>query len=242
MAKSKRIGRESSALVLIALLAGGCASSPESGSRDRVPLGAEPVTGSEFDAGTHFTPRERSPALADRKVIRSGQLALSLSDLEEARREVERLVAEAGGYVEQSSTTRDSRVFLACRVPADHLDQAMDQIAGLGNEVRRSTSAADVTDQYADLEARLRNHAALRDRLQALLKRATKVEDVLAIEKELNRIQSELDSMQGRLDRMRSQVELSDLSVTIEREVVLGPLGYVGYGVWWAVSKLFVIH
>ncbi len=48
--------------------------------------------------------------------------------------------------------------------------------------------------------------------------------------------------MQGRLDRLKSQVELSALSVTLQRDVVLGPLGYVGYGVWWALSKLFVIR
>ena len=137
---------------------------------------------------------------------------------------------------------RDSEVTLVCRIPAAQLDAAMDRIAALGKEEGRSTSATDVTDQYADLETRLRNNSALRDRLQVLLKRATKVEDVLAIEKELNRVQSEVETMQGRLDRMKSQVALSALKVTLERRVVLGPLGYVGYGLWWAISKLFVIH
>lgn len=118
----------------------------------------------------------------------------------------------------------------------------IDRIAALGDEKHRSLWAADVTDQYADLETRLRNNSALRDRLQALLKRATKVEGVLAIEKELNRIQSEVETMQGRLDRLKSQVELSAPSVTLQRDVVLGPLGYVGYGFWWALSKLFVIR
>ena len=48
--------------------------------------------------------------------------------------------------------------------------------------------------------------------------------------------------MQARLDRMKSQVELSALTVTLERGRILGPLGYVGYGLWWAFSKLFVIR
>jgi hypothetical protein len=223
-------------LTLSALLALACSSTPEPRSGDLVPLGAESVT--SFDQGSI----PESPAVAGRKMVRSGELIVSLNELEPASKEVERLVAEAGGYVEQSTANRDSGISLQCRIPAAQLDTTMDRIAALGDEKHRSLWAADVTDQYADLETRLRNNSALRDRLQALLKRATKVEDVLAIEKELNRIQSEVETMQGRLDRLKSQVELSALSVTLQRDVVLGPLGYVGYGFWWALSKLFVIR
>ena len=103
-------------------------------------------------------------------------------------------------------------------------------------------SAADVTEQYTDLETRLRNNLALRDRLQQLLQRAKDVEDVLAIEKELNRIQSEIETMQAQFDRLKSEVELSALSINLQRKRVLGPLGYIGYGFWWGFSKLFVIR
>jgi hypothetical protein len=65
---------------------------------------------------------------------------------------------------------------------------------------------------------------------------------VLAVEKEMNRIQSEIETMQARFDRLKSEVELSALSVDLERKRILGPLGYVGYGLWWALSKLFVIR
>jgi chromosome segregation ATPase len=118
----------------------------------------------------------------------------------------------------------------------------MAAVAALGEEERRSVSAADVTEQYVDLETRLRNNLALRNRLQQLLSRASDVEDVLAIEKELNRIQSEIETMQARLDRLKSAVELSALSVNLQRKHILGPLGYVGYGLWWAFSKLFVFR
>jgi chromosome segregation ATPase len=118
----------------------------------------------------------------------------------------------------------------------------MDAVANLGSEERRSVSAADITEQYADLETRLRNNLALRQRLQQLLERARDVEDVLAIEKELNRIQSEIETMQARFDRLKSKIELSALSITLQRKPILGPLGYVGYGLWWAFSKLFVIR
>lgn len=178
----------------------------------------------------------------DRKMMRSGELRISVDAPEEASREVERIVKNAGGFVERFNSTKSIGVQLRCRVPATQLDQTMDDVTALGKEEYRSVSAADVTEQYTDLETRLRNNLALRERLQQLLSRATDVEDVLAVEKELNRIQSEIETMQARFDRLKSEIELSALSVTLQRERILGPLGYAGYGLWWVLSKLFVIR
>jgi hypothetical protein len=224
----------------VAVLAMACSSSIEKGSdSDLVALGAESAGGSfEAAVARTSTPRDR----VARKLIRSGQITISLADLEGATDAVERIVTEAGGYVEQSHVAEESRARLQCRVPAARLEATMDAIGALGDERYRSVSAEDVTEEYADLEAHLRNDRALRDRLRKLLDHATKVEDVLAIEKELNRVQSGIEAMEGRLERLASQVELSALSVTLERERILGPLGYVGYGLWWAISKLFVIR
>lgn len=113
---------------------------------------------------------------------------------------------------------------------------------GRGNPTIEPNARADVTEQYSDLDTRLRNNLALRERLQQLLHRASDVEDVLAIEKELSRIQSEIETMQARFDRLKSEVELSALSVNLQRKRILGPLGYAGYGLGWAFSKLFVIR
>jgi hypothetical protein len=185
--------------------------------------------------------QEFSRARADRQIVRSGDLVVSVDSPEGALPEVERLVEQAGGLVEGSTATETS-IWLRCRVPAAELDRIMDAVAALGSADRRSVSAADVTEQYVDLETRLRNDLSLRERLQQLLARASDVEDVLAIEKELNRIQSEIETRQAQLDRLKSDVELSALSVTLQRERILGPLGYVGWGLWWALSKLFVIR
>ena len=181
-------------------------------------------------------------ASPDRKLVRSGELAISVDSLDATSAEVQSLVKDAGGFVERSADTKESSVWLHCRVPAAKLDGIMDAVAHLGEERRRSVSAADVTEQLADLETRLRNNIALRDRLQELLQRASDVEDVLAIEKELNRVQSEIETMQARFDRLESEVELSALSINLRRKRTLGPLGHVGYGLWWGFSKLFVIR
>ena len=214
----------SQALLLTAsALAIACSSTPES------PMAAQ-------SAGV-----ARGGGVIDRKIIRSGDLSVTVGAPAKALAESQRIVTDAGGFVE-GSNAGEARVSLRCRVPAEKLDTVMDAIAALGTLERRSVSAADVTEQHADLTTRLANDRALRDRLQQLLARAKSVEDVLAIEKELTRIQTEIETMQAGLDRLDSQIALSDLSVSLERRRILGPLGYASYGLWWAVKKLFVIR
>ena len=93
-----------------------------------------------------------------------------------------------------------------------------------------------------DLEAALKNRRALRDRLRILLERASTVTEVLQVEKELVRLQSKIDSEEGKLALLKKDIALSDLDITFTRKRILGPLGYIGAGIWWVVSKLFVIQ
>ena len=178
----------------------------------------------------------------DRKVERTGSLEIEVDSPETASGTATRRIEAAGGFIEHSVANSDGAVEIRCRVPEAKLDGLMESLAGLGHVTHRSATAADVTDEHADLATRLENNRELRDRLQALLDRADTVEEVLDIERELNRVQSEIESQQGRLDRLESRVAMSTLYVSLKRERVLGPLGYVAKGVWWFVSKLFVLR
>jgi len=177
----------------------------------------------------------------DRLTIRRGEQRVEVDSPLVAGRRVERLAHQAGGYVEQSSGSTDGTVNVVARVPAAKLDEMMDSIATFGKERRRQLSGTDVTDQYADLDARLRSNIALRDRLQALLARAATLDEVLKLEQQIARLQSEIDALQARIDRLRTDVALASLSVTFETQRVLGPLAVAGKGVARAVSWLFVI-
>lgn len=177
----------------------------------------------------------------DRLTIRRGEQRVEVDSPLVAGRRVERLAHQTGGYVEQSSGSTDGTVNVVARVPAAKLDEIMDSIATFGKERRRQISGTDVTDQYADLDARLRSSIALRDRLQALLARAATLDEVLKLEQQIARLQSDIDALQARIDRLRTDVALASLSVTFETQRVLGPLGVAGKGVARAVSWLFVI-
>jgi hypothetical protein len=185
---------------------------------------------------------DREGELSVRAVIRSASIRVSVRDPDSAASQVVLLVEGRGGYVEHSRTTRARGASLQIRVPSDQLSATLDEIAALGTEEQRETTARDVTEQLADLEAALANNRALRDRLRLLLERAGTVEEVLKVEAQLTRLQTEIDRQEGRVKRLRSEVDLSSVSVSLERRRILGPLGYVVKGVGWVVKKLFVIQ
>ncbi len=200
--------------------------------------GLSACTSSPATKTADFARVSREP---DRLLIRTGEIVLAVSDPAETISEVETIVADSKGYVEQS-TTEEMNVWLTSRIPAASLDEVMDEISELGRVVRRSASATDVTDHRTDLAARLANSRELRNRMRSLLDRADTVQDLVAIEKELARLQSEIETMEAQISRLDSQIDLSSLSIQIQQERVLGPVGLIGYWSWWAISKLFVIR
>jgi len=187
-------------------------------------------------------PAASAASTLDRMTVRTGEQEVVVDSPVVIGRQVERMLQDAGGYIERSSGSSDGHVRIEGRVPAAQLDSVMDSVAGLGKERRRRLTGADVTDQYTDLEARLRSDIALRDRLQQLLGRAATLDEVLTLEKQIARLQSDIDALQARIDQLKSHVALASLAVSLERKRVLGPLALVGNGVARAVSKLFVIR
>ena len=178
----------------------------------------------------------------DRQVVRTGDMTLTVAAPDEAHRAIVHIVEDARGFVERSTSTKDESVWLTCRVPAAELDAVMQRVGDLGAVDRSVVTTLDVTEEVEDLEARLANDIALRDRLRALLDRAKDVDEVLTVERQLTRVQSQIDRMQAKLERLRTQIAHSKLTVALGRGRKLGPIGWVGYGLYWGFEKLFVIQ
>lgn len=185
--------------------------------------------------------RERSMRTG-RMLIWRASLAMEVPDVKASAQQAADIVAGANGYVEEQSDHGDKSAHLILRVPSDDLKATVDKIAGIGTVTSQYLSSKDVTGEYVDVEARLKNKIVLRDRLQKLLDKAEGVGDVLAIEKELSRVQADIESMQARLKSLKGQVDLAELDVRLRRKKILGPLGYLFKGIWWGVEKLFVIQ
>jgi len=102
------------------------------------------------------------------------------------------------------------------RVPRARFEEALGRIDKIGDVVHRDVRAEDIGDRYRDLEVRLRNSRAVRDRLAELLSRANNVEDSLKIEAQLGRVTEELERLAGELELLGSRVAYSKITVLFQ--------------------------
>lgn len=179
---------------------------------------------------------------AERLLVRRAELELVAPEPGALTPRVEEITRAAGGYVASSLVSEGRVLRMSLRVPSPALDSTLAALSTLAEVERRQVSALDVTDQVFDLEARLRNLRAVRDRLRQHLERAAAVGDVIQVERELTRVQGEIEVLEGRLGRLREDASLSHIGLEVRRKRVLGPLGQVVAGAVWLVSRLFVIR
>ncbi len=141
-------------------------------------------------------------------LIYTAQLSLAVFHVEQGLDAVERIGRDAGGYL---STRQDNAVTI--RVPRDGFEEAIRRIEALGDVLHRDIRAQDVTDEYVDLEARLKNAYAMRGRLQELLAKAA-VKEALEIETQLGRVTEEIERLEGKLKLLRGQIAFSTITAT----------------------------
>lgn len=177
-----------------------------------------------------------------RLVIRTVDLTLQADSPSVLVPEITRITAEAGGYIEQGNSTEGKSAEFRLRIPALALDAAVARIERLAEVRERRDSGRDVTEETTDVEARIASLAVVRDRLRSLVDRAATIQDVLAVERELARVQGEIDSMQARLNLLRSSAALAQISLRVNRPVVLGPISWLFVGAGKLLEKLFVIR
>ena len=165
-----------------------------------------------------------SMALMTRAVISTGQVTLHAKDMARARSEVVRLVTSWGGSVADEQSTSDEHGRLAdstltLRVPSDHFDEAMSAFGTLGEVEQRSQKSEDVTTKVIDTDARVRAGERSVQQIEALLSRAQKLGDVIAIENDLARRQADLDSLKSQQAWLEDQTSLSTITVYLSRPV-----------------------
>lgn len=152
-----------------------------------------------------------APELVDaRQVIYTAVLVLSVFDIDAVAELLEGMPLRYGGWIE---SRYDYQITL--RIRAERLFEAMDQLAELGLVLDKSLLAEDVTAQYIDLESRIRVLEQIVARLEALLAKATTVEEALQIRVELDRMRLELESARVRMRALSESIDFSTLTVVL---------------------------
>ncbi len=128
------------------------------------------------------------------------------------------------------------RGWISIRVPDGKFEQTLVELRDLAVRVKsESTDSRDVTEEYIDLESRLKNAEATEGQYLALLERATDVEDILRIYDSLSRVRMEIEQIKGRMQYLERTSSMSLVSVRLEPEVTAKPLVRAG---WSALEAL----
>ena len=164
--------------------------------------------------------------VAPSMLIRTGGASIEVDKLDPAIVKLRQLAATLGGYVANSSVSggRDQvrSATLELKIPAARYDQAVGGLGGIGKVEAVNTNVEDVGEEYVDITARLTNAKRLEERLVTLLATRTgKLEDVLAVERELARVRGEIERYEGRMRFLRTRAAVSTLSVTVHEPMPL---------------------
>ena len=161
-------------------------------------------------SGQASTPATRR---IEAKIMREASLTFEVKELEGASIRIKKLNEEFQARtitLEQQSGTSRKTIYLTVEVNPDSLERYLDQLKEIAIFIdRQNISSTDVTAEYVDIAARLRNRKAVEQRYRELLTKAAKVEDILKIEKALQEISEEVEAAQARKDYYDQRVAMS---------------------------------
>jgi hypothetical protein len=178
------------------------------------------------------TPAPSSDA-AFRSVIRTARLAVEVDRYDAGARHLLDIAEGAGGFIADSSYGEDEgrpRGEFILRVPAGRFGAAIKDVEAMGTVRQRQISAQDVTEEYVDLQARQRNLERHEQQLLTFMDRATKVQDLLAVEQELSRVRGQIEQITGRLRYLAHNVEMASITVVLSEHLKKGHAGLWDFG------------
>ncbi len=159
----------------------------------------------------------------ERKLIKEGSLEYEVDNLQASRAQLLKAIAKWKGYVGNESeynTSERNSTSIIIRVPATNFDSLLSAATvGIAYFDRKDISVKDVTEEYVDVEARLRTKKDIEKRYIELLKKANTVSEILEVEKELGELRTDIESIEGRLNVLKSEVAFSTLNITIYQTI-----------------------
>lgn len=214
------------ALLLVSALAAGCAAQK---SDSQSPAAEKSLTDTGYEApaaeegltppqGSETLPLPDMSAAAGKKIIYTADMSLEAKDTAAAIDAISAKAVELGGYVSDSryeEASRNASSSVTIRIPPERYKELTMYVGTLGKVLSLSLSSQDVTDQYYDIEARLRNAQAQEAQLLKIMEQAVEIEDILKVRGELNGVQEEIEVLQGQMRLMENQIGYSTVRIAV---------------------------
>jgi len=160
----------------------------------------------------------------DKKIIKTGSLSLKVEQAETAAEAIANIAKVNKGEVASSNFYESTRGVksgaITIRVPYNNFDAAFSEIKKVVTQVvSEASNAQDITAEYIDLEARLKNTQAEESSFVALLNRSGKIEEILAVTSEVARVRGEIEQLQGQIRYLNSQTDMSTITANLTEDV-----------------------
>lgn len=185
-------------------------------------------------------------ATTDRKIVRTGSLTMEVSDISKSQDDITGIAGQSKGYVVSSNQRADQEEpagYISIRIPAGNFNDVMQKLRALALKVTyENTNSQDVTEQYMDLEAQLKNYQATEAQYLELLKKADNVKDILEVQRELSNVRGNIERVKGRMQYLERTSDMSLIEVTLKKSKPLGESTWDVTGVFKsAVDGLIVL-
>jgi hypothetical protein len=155
----------------------------------------------------------------ERKIVQRASLSIEVADFTTSEEALIRAVERSNGFISDSyayvTESGRQRGEMTIRVPKDSFLALVAELEQLGHVQTKHLSGEDVTEEYIDLQARLNNSRRQEQRLLEILELAGTVEEVLEVERELERVRGEIEQMTGRLTYLENRIELATITVSL---------------------------
>ena len=200
--------------------------------------------GEESKAGNEAS-QEMDEAAAQRMVIYNAELDIRVENFEKARNALEQKAQAYNGYIVQSNSNRydgeQQSGTMTFRIPQEHFHAFLNDAEGLSVQVNnRHVNGQDVTEEYVDLESRLKSKKAVEARLLEFMNQAQKTEDLLKISSDLADVQEQIEQIAGRKKFLENQTALSTVTISLqENEVAIPKIDNDNLNTWQKIKKQF---
>jgi len=192
----------------------------ESGVAMEEEVAEEEVAEEEKVAADTDTQYGEVPVAGDRKVIKNAyiELEIEVGKFESTMFELTNLAEQNGGFISNSQSYSDSEGNLTSgsvtiRIPSNKYNSALNRVKEMGTVKSTSSSGQDVTQEYTDLESRLRNYEAQEEILLDLMKDSKKVSDSLEVQRELSNVQEQIELIKGTMQYLDDLISFSTIDV-----------------------------
>ena len=187
-----------------------------------------PTAGIVYQTLPDANPAPGQSAFANRLIIKNAEVSILVEDCDVAIDRLTQVVGDVGGYIVSSRVWYQPHAdgenykyaSITLGIPVDQFEVTMRRVRGLALRVTdENASGEDVTDQFVDLESRLKNLEATQARIQSFLEDAKTVDEALRINQQLSEIEAQIEEVKGRMNYLTDRAAFSTITVAISPDL-----------------------